>query len=74
MERYEPEAVGGEDGHVVSDVYGVTRYNKGFGDRARNFNGIPHVEAFEECHPNLRGQALRHGGAQAFRVLCVTLR
>jgi hypothetical protein len=44
---------------VVSGDYGAIRYNKGFGDWARNFDGIPHVEAFEECHPNLRGAGLR---------------
>jgi hypothetical protein len=46
------EEIGGEDGYVISGVYRINRCNKGFGERAGNFDGIPHVEAFRECCPD----------------------
>jgi hypothetical protein len=32
------------------------------GDRAKDFDGIPHVEAFKECCPDQWGQTFLRGG------------
>jgi hypothetical protein len=55
---------GWQDKSVVSGVYRVNQGDKGFGDRAKHFDGVPYVEAFNGCCPDPWGQAYHRGGRE----------